>query len=251
MINGTPTGSLRVSVGYMTCKENVDALVNMIRECYLKSSPLKRIKLEQARKKHDPETILLSITEASNLIIEKHEPKQIETNFTADEGNPLGKSAVLYQTPNCVQVKLRQICVFPIKSCGAFRIMSQWQLTRRGLKYDREWMIVQSNGTVMTQKTDTKLCLIRPIIKETENVLELQFPYVDPVQVPLTVDMRDNKTLSSMCQTKVCGDRVDGIDCGDKVAQWLEDVLCTQGLRLIRQNVNDKRTAKKKSSKGT
>lgn len=235
----------------MTRKENMDALIAMIAECYLKSSPMHRIKLEQTKGRADPEKILLSITKTPGMIIEKHQSKQIESNLIVDGDDVLiGKNSVLYRTTDCNQVKLRQICVFPIKSCGAFRVMSQWPLTRRGLKYDREWMIVQSNGVVMTQKTDTKLCLIRPVIKEAENVLELQFPYADPVQVPLNINIHNNKALSSLCQTKVCGDRVDGIDCGDEVAQWLEDVLFTSGLRLIKQNVNDKRKAKKKPSGG-
>lgn len=37
------------------------------------------------------------------------------------------------------------------------------------------------------------------------------------------------------CNSKVCGDRVQGYDCGDKVAEWLCDHLEKPGLRLLRQ----------------
>lgn len=141
-------------------------------------------------------------------------------------------------------IKLSQICVFPVKSCAAFRIDTSWPINRRGLKYDREWMIVRSNGVAMTQKSDTKLCLIQPHIDESRNILQLHFPYANPISIPLQVDLGDNRTVSSFCQSKVCGDRIDGIDCGDTVAEWLSDVLCTPGLRLIRQNENDTRSAK-------
>lgn len=174
------------------------------------------------------------------------------TESSLQEKPQIGQNYPLNRSATSSQVKLRQICVFPIKSCGAFRVNTRWPLTRRGLKYDREWMIVQSNGVAMTQKTDTKLCLICPKINEKDNLLELYFPYADPIRIPLEIDMNNNKTLASLCQTKVCGDRVDGIDCGDEVADWLSDVLCTSGLRLIKQNNSDKRQAKKerKAEKG-
>lgn len=223
----------------------------MIAECYLNSSPVQRIKLEQTNN-----NILKTDEILNNLMLpelRQIKSKLYKTNLIDNSLERIDSAATkahLIRTLNCHEIKLHQICVYPIKSCGAFRVRTQWPLTRRGLKYDREWMIVQSNGVVMTQKTDTKLCLIHPIINEEENFLKLHFPHAEPIQIPLNTNMDNNKTLSLLCQTKVCGDRVDGIDCGDDVANWLEDVLCTSGLRLIKQNVDDKRAAKKKAVKG-
>lgn len=213
MIEGTPTGAVRVSIGYMTTKENVDAVIKMIRDCYCDKT---------AKKQNE---------------------NMVPIKSTLDR--VIGRAKHLSSTSTTI--KLREICVFPVKSCAAFRIDTSWPITRRGLKYDREWMIVRSNGVAVTQKSDTKLCLIQPVIDETRNVLQLNFPYVEPISIPLQVDMDDNKTVSSFCQSKVCGDRIDGIDCGDRVAEWVSDVLCTPGLRLIRQNQNDKRSTKTKN----
>lgn len=199
-------------MGYMTTKENVGAVIKMIRDCYCneKSAKLKAKQSQIPLESNDQET---------------------------------ERATELFST----SIKLREICLFPVKSCAALRIDTSWPLTRRGLKYDREWMIVRSNGVAMTQKSDTKLCLIQPIIDVTRNTLQLSFPYADPISIPLHVDMDDNRTVSSFCQSKVCGDRIDGIDCGDRVAEWISDVLCTPGLRLIRQNENDKRSTKTKN----
>lgn len=186
----------------MTVKENVDAVIRMIRNCYCNRSP----------------------------------------NKSSDNSLAAKSNGISSVETGCHSIKLREICVFPVKSCGAFRIDTNWPITHRGLLYDREWMIVRSNGVAMTQKCDTKLCLILPIIDERRNVMELNFPYAEAITVPLEVDMEDNRTTSSLCQSKVCGDRIEAIDCGDAVADWLSDVLCTPGLRLIRQNQNDKRS---------
>ena len=32
-----------------------------------------------------------------------------------------------------------------------------------------------------------------------------------------------------LCSGKVCGDSIDGFDCGDNVSNWLEDVLGLTG----------------------
>lgn len=138
LVDGVPTGSIRVSFGLMTRKENVDKLINVIQQCYL----------------HTPTTTL-------NFLEIKANYKLDSKNWQKNQKRPI----------------LKEICIYPIKSCGAMKIRSKWQLTRKGFKYDREWMIINSrNGTAVTQKNDTKLCLITPIIDEDKKVMLLKFP---------------------------------------------------------------------------
>lgn len=259
LINGVPTGSVRVSVGYMTTKENADALIKMITNCYSNKNRNKLLnsqeicsnyklhKLRDASQEHKPLSLEIG-TDVNERSKKKFQLKHHLTNLQIDSNK---KERIRSATLSTECIKLREICVFPVKSCAPFRIDTSWPLTLRGLKYDREWMIVRSNGVAMTQKSDTKLCLIQPSIDETQNTLELSFPYAKSIQIPLRMDLEDNKIRSSFCQSKVCGDRIDGIDCGDDVAEWLSYVLCTSGLRLIQQNITDKRTMKNSVMKGT
>lgn len=236
---------MRVSVGYMTSKEDVDSVISMIEECYVKGNSKISPKNLELRTHQSPEgNDTLLCYDDTNVSASTKGKTQVGSTTTIDPESPI-KSLI-----NTEHVKLRQICVFPIKSCAPFRINSEWPITRRGLKYDRQWMIVQANGVAMTQKTDSKLCLIQPIINETANKLELNFPFAEPISISLELNMHNNRIQSSLCQSKVCGDRIDGIDCGDDVGQWLSDVLCTAGLRLIKQATDDKRTSKKQINKG-
>ena len=41
--------------------------------------------------------------------------------------------------------------------------------------------------------------------------------------------------------------RVESLDCGDEVAAWLESVLATPGVRLVRQCSNDERVCSRKT----
>ena len=56
----------------------------------------------------------------------------------------------------CVENKeselvLDQIYVYPVKSCGRFEA-NEWEITSNGLLYDREWVLVDDNGTYVNQK---------------------------------------------------------------------------------------------------
>lgn len=196
LIDNVPTGTVRLSLGYMTKLENVNAFLEMIQKCYLG-----RIDVE------------------------------IVPELTPSISN----------TPI-----LEQICIYPIKSCAAFKIFSKWEITSRGLKYDRAWMIVSQSGMALTQKTNTRLCLIQPVINERRNVMRISFPSFDPIEISLTnVDDFTKTTNANLCNSKVCGDRVQGVDCGDKVAAWLGRVLDLSGVRLIRQSDEEKRVFKK------
>ena len=55
------------------------------------------------------------------------------------------------------------------------------------------------------------------------------------VQIQLDFATKDNLD-AEMCRSRVCGHRVEGIDCGAEVSEWLSLALGRPNLRLIRQN---------------
>lgn len=196
LIDGQPTGAVRVSFGYMTRIQDVEELLKMLRSSYLATKPQQRI-----------------------LFIEEQ----------ASQLPP-----VLQKRVQNLRPKLLQMAIFPVKSCAAFKIegtQKSWPLTDQGLKYDREWMIVDMNGMALTQKRCTELCLIRPLIKS--DVLELHFRDAC-VSVPLSLE--DQAVDSAKCVSKVCRQPVEGLDCGEHVAEWLSTNLSQDGLRLLRQS---------------
>jgi molybdenum cofactor sulfurtransferase len=211
-----PTGSVRISVGYMTKKSDLDAVYDMVVNCYV-------------RKK-----------------ISSLDRREVLTNFKVDVPT---KSKL---TPRVKRVLLQKICIYPIKSAAAFKINTQWPVTHKGLKYDRDWVIVNGNGVAVTQKHEQKLCLLRPEIDVNKNILRLSFPYMSDIEITCKESRIENSINTfTMCQTKVCGDRIQGYDCGDEVAEWLSDALRTNGLRLLRQSDDVKRIFKNGQQKAS
>lgn len=221
-------------MGYMTTYDNIESVVQLIKRCYCNKERIRYLKKPCNGDRKREKSISNGEIDDGNQekITDKAERKIDET------------PKLLPEPKLSHQIKLQEICIYPIKSCGPFRIDTNWPLNSRGFVYDREWMIVKASGIALTQKSEPKLCLIQPVIDEYEETLTLNFPYADSISIPLKQDTTDNRTASLFCQSKVCGDRIDGIDCGNDVAEWLSDVLNTPRLRLIQQNADDARTVK-------
>lgn len=77
-----------------------------------------------------------------------------------------------YRISTDSQLILSHIFIYPIKSCGYFSA-PQWPLNRRGLLYDRQWMVVTETSVALTQKQEPKLCLVHPVVDLQHKVLQL------------------------------------------------------------------------------
>ena len=180
IINGKPTGSIRVSFGHYSKKEDADLVVQIIKDHFMiESRPV-----------------------ANGYLKSKQPPK------------------------------ISAIYLYPIKSCAPLRISNgSWPLEDTCLRHDRQFVIMQGKST-LTQKRESRLCQIKPDIDVENQVMILSAPWeTSTCHVALDQDSETHERL--LCSGKVCGDNIDGSDCGDEVAQWLEQVLDLTGLRLI------------------
>ncbi|XP_062141186.1 molybdenum cofactor sulfurase isoform X1 [Drosophila sulfurigaster albostrigata] len=198
LLNGQPTGAVRVSFGYMSRLEDVERLLEMLRNSYVTSKRQQRV--------------------------------EFIVNQVAQLPKPLQQRA------QHLRPRLQQLAIYPIKSCAAFKITNtgeSWPLTEQGLQYDREWMIVDMSGMALTQKRCTHLCLLQPRIVHDQ--LQLHFDSGSSfASVPLSLSAQAENT--ARCRSKVCRQPIEGYDCGDEVANWLSDQLGIDGLRLLRQS---------------
>jgi hypothetical protein len=75
---------------------------------------------------------------------------------------------------NKMDLRVKRIFVYPIKSCGAFET-NEWQLESYGFLYDRNWVVVSDTGVCMTQLEEPKLCLIRPYVDLQKGTMSLLY----------------------------------------------------------------------------
>lgn len=113
---------------------------------------------------------------------------------------------------------VESLSVFPIKSCGAFKIPEgkRWEVKREGLAWDREWCLIhQGTGVVLNQKRYPRMALIRPSIDLERGILRITCGVMtDSVSLEISLGWEETTLINtSMCpnttkRTMVCGDQL-------------------------------------------
>ncbi|KAM5443466.1 putative molybdenum cofactor sulfurtransferase [Microsporum ferrugineum] len=179
IIAGKPTGGLRVSLGAMTSRKDIDTFLGFIRDFYV---------------------------------------DECIVSETAPHHGTLVPSVQQYPS----RFFIEKLCVYPIKSCGAFVVPESmaWEVKPEGLAWDREWCLIhQGTMVALSQKRYTKMALIRPIIDLHRRTLRVTLPdsgsCQNTIEIPLSVESTDLAegqgqlyNNSTRQQSTVCGDRV-------------------------------------------
>ena len=77
------------------------------------------------------------------------------------------------------------------------------------------------------------LCLVQPKLDMEKELLILTYPGMESVSVSFSGG-RSKVDELELCLGRICGDKMEGLDCGDAVAEWLTLALGEEGLRLVR-----------------
>lgn len=112
-------------------------------------------------------------------------------------------------------ITLSALSIYPIKSAAGIAL-EQADLTPRGLRHDRRWMVVNDQGQFMTQRKFPKMSLIQV---EVEDTLRLTAPNQPPLNSPLPPTQPDR------IEVEVWGDRCTAIPMGTAAQQWLSNFL--------------------------
>ena len=116
------------------------------------------------------------------------------------------------------QLTVSQLVVYPIKSCAGIEV-ERLEFDEVGPLHDRRYMVVNPDGRFLTQRQLPVMARIIPELTETGITLTLSG------QTALPACAVQQPEHGSWSEAQVWKDSVQGLDCGEKVAQWLEQVL--------------------------
>jgi uncharacterized protein YcbX len=119
---------------------------------------------------------------------------------------------------------IASVHLHPIKSCGGVAV-TEALLIETGLELDRAWMVVDAEGTMITQREQPRLALVQPTMRRDDMVLRA------PGMLALHV---------APTHARVWDDDVKAYDMGALAAQWFTDYL-GQAARLVRFDPEQKR----------
>lgn len=130
--------------------------------------------------------------------------------------------------------RLTELTLYPIKSCAGIALESA-QVTAKGLYfsgvYDREWMLVDTQGMFITQREYPKMAAIRPSIVGDE----LHLHFAASANFPtLTLAIKPTTNANNVTrQVQVWDDVLHANDAGDEAANWFSSALGVP-CRLVR-----------------
>ncbi len=108
-------------------------------------------------------------------------------------------------------LRVSELSIYPVKSLGGISLQ-QSAVERFGLRNDRRWMVVDDRDRYITQREQSRMCLIQP--EPLANGLRLSAPGMDELQIAHTPEMPTREVI-------VWDDRCHALDCGDVAAGWL------------------------------
>ncbi|KAI9233227.1 MAG: pyridoxal phosphate-dependent transferase [Podila humilis] len=205
ILNGKPTGSIRVSLGAMTTVDDVLALISFLQEYFLDAS--------------DPDAIVQSL-------------------------DLIGESDELDKASDAV-VHVDSVIIYPIKSCRGYKIPcgKAWPIAPHGLLYDREWMLVDEiTGAALTQKRFPRMCMIRAEVLLDQNLMVVEHDEPQETADPehnrrLYISLDVMPTEQAKSSSRVCGDCTSVVHyTSPEINEWFSRFL-GKPCRLARQPV--------------
>jgi len=120
-------------------------------------------------------------------------------------------------------VTVTGLFVYPVKSTrGTARARAR--VSRTGFEWDRQWMVVNSKGTFLSQRTHPQLARIVPEVRAA--ALVLNAPGLPALTVPLDA-------AGERAPVRVWDDACVGVDQGKQAADWVTRAV-GEPVRLVR-----------------
>lgn len=111
---------------------------------------------------------------------------------------------------------LSHIFLYPIKSLAGIAV-EQWDVIKTGLKYDRQWMLVDEQKQFLSQRRLPKMALIKTQIKEDRLIISA------PGQTDLSIALEPN--LKETLEVTIWHDQCVAQIVSDTASQWFSDFL--------------------------
>jgi uncharacterized protein len=109
------------------------------------------------------------------------------------------------------------VYIYPVKSCRGI-LIQEAEVTPSGFRHDREFLVVDADGTFLTQRTTPALALVD--VQLADNGLRLCAPDSAPIQLPW-----HSGEPARLATVKIWRDTVNAWDAGDEAAAWFSRYL--------------------------
>jgi uncharacterized protein YcbX len=115
-------------------------------------------------------------------------------------------------------ILLSELNIYPVKSLTGISL-NEAEVTDRGLKFDRRWMIVDNEEKFLTQRTHPKMALLKTKISHNKLILSHKTEDIAPLVIPI------KSKLSETAIVNIWDDLVTAYLVGKYSDEWLSNIL--------------------------
>ena len=134
-----------------------------------------------------------------------------------------------------------ELCIYPIKSCQGIKLQTA-EVTAKGLRWDREMMIISYKGKFLTQRQFPQLAKVKVELIDKTITLSTEDNSLDAITFEPTLEGEPR-------EVEIWRDNTTAIDQGDRLANWFHQLLKldeAKKCRLVRQSPQHKREVNRK-----
>jgi len=113
-------------------------------------------------------------------------------------------------------ITLNALFIYPVKSLAGIEV-NAWEVTKTGLKYDRQWMLVDAEKRFLSQRSHPKMALIKTAIQAQQLIISA------PNQQSLYLDLAP--TFSTVINIDIWDELCEAHTISQEANQWFSDVL--------------------------
>ncbi|KAG7172880.1 Molybdenum cofactor sulfurase-like, partial [Homarus americanus] len=285
LVDGLPTGSVRVSFGYMSSYKDADLLLKMVRECFvdgplmLELSWMKKSVVLPSRTNvgkgpgedklhdgcgnvatHDKVTVIsacidvegLKFSDSETDVITERSLKLLDSKYNSQQSHNVIDENEKVAAP-CVAGELSnsEAASLTLTDIIIYPVKSCAGFKVQKWNISLEGLKYDRQWMIVTSSgvtlTQKRLPLMSLITPHINlEAGTLTLAYKGEMDVSVPLEPPVSTTTEmSVCGGRVCGDRVRGLNCGPKVGSWLSQMLGQPHLQLMQQM--SKRTGKLES----
>ena len=136
---------------------------------------------------------------------------------------------------------LSALYIYPIKSLGGISL-NQAEIEEKGLKYDRRWMLIDQEGTFVSQRKHHSLALLQ--VNIDDEIVNIVHKNDTQIQASFTIGEQTGTPIN----VTIWDDQSRGTEVSTKVSRWFSDFLGME-VKLVEMPEEEKRQVDPKYAK--
>ena len=121
-------------------------------------------------------------------------------------------------------LQLTQINIYPVKSLDGYSPTAAI-VEKRGLQYDRRWMLIDTEGVFMTQRTNGKMALLQAIIEENALIIREKQDHSNSIKIPVNAVLTKSNGEVTSINVEIWDDTVQAARVSEEADAWLSAFL--------------------------